>query len=152
MTSIKTNKILSLICGLFIFLFVYTAISKFREFHSFKSVLAKSPLVGNYSELVAWILPSIELLVALVLFIPNTRQAGLLGSLVLMSLFTVYVGYMIIFVPHLPCSCGGVISGLSWKEHLFFNFFFMMLALAGILLQKRSEIFIRINRTSRTPV
>jgi hypothetical protein len=26
----------------------------------------------------------------------------------------------------IPCSCGGLISSLSWTQHLFFNLFFLL--------------------------
>jgi hypothetical protein len=56
-----------------------------------------------------------------------------------MFLFTIYVGLMISFAPHLPCSCGGVIKQMSWKQHLTFNTFFTALALFGIWLSRRQQ-------------
>jgi uncharacterized membrane protein len=139
MASIKTNSIQQLICSLFIFLFVYTALSKFYSFDRFLIVLAKSPLIGNSNHLVAWSIPFSELAIALLLLLPSTRRIGMYGAFVLMILFTAYVGYMVVFIPHLPCSCGGVIQKMSWKQHLFFNAAFTGLALWGIRLLKKEE-------------
>jgi hypothetical protein len=138
MTSIKTNYTLQIICSLFIFLFVYSALSKFHEFDAFKAVLGRSPVIGSKNEILAWSLPLIELMVAIILFIPGTRRIGLYSSFFLMSIFTVYVGYLILFIPNLPCSCGGIIKQMSWKQHLVFNIFFTSLAGAAIIIETKT--------------
>nr|WP_143097972.1 MauE/DoxX family redox-associated membrane protein [Chitinophaga sp. CF118] len=72
------------------------------------------------------------------LLIPNkTRKYGLLGSLVLMLVFTVYVAYVLLFTTKRPCTCGGIIRQLSWPDHLIFNISFLLLAITGIILQIR---------------
>lgn len=152
MTSNTTRYLLIFICSLLIFLFTYTALSKLLAFKTFEATLANSPLIGNKSYLLAWSVPIGELVIAALLLLPKTQLAGLRFSFAVMFLFSIYVAYMILFVPDLPCSCGGIISKLSWTHHLIVNIFFTLLAMAGIILKKDPEIFIRINRTSRTPV
>ena len=140
MTNNKINRLAAqIICNLFVFLFLYTAISKFHQFHAFSSVLGKSPLIANFSFIIAWLLPVIELSVAVLLLISHTRMLGLYCSFFLLSLFTLYVGFMIAFTPHLPCSCGGVIRELSWRDHLFFNVCFTVLAAVGISVEKKQN-------------
>lgn len=139
MSSRKTNNLLQIICSVFIFLFVYTALSKFQDLDTFQSVLRKLPFIGKRNPAILWILPLTELMVAFLLFLPRTRRLGLYGSFSLMFLFTIYVGLMISFAPHLPCSCGGVIKQMSWKQHLTFNTFFTALALFGIWLSRRQQ-------------
>lgn len=134
------NTSIEIISALFILLFVYTALSKFVEFGSFKGVLKKSPLIGDMSVLATWAIPTTELLIAALLFIPRTRLAGLYGSLGLMTMFTLYLGYMLAFTPKLPCSCGGVISQMTWTQHLIFNIFFTLLALTSIWLYKKPPV------------
>jgi hypothetical protein len=53
-----------------------------------------------------------------------------------MIAFTLYIGAIMTFNKELPCSCGGIISLLSWKEHLVFNSVFILLAFAGVMLEK----------------
>lgn len=139
MTSTKLNSVVHFISIVFIFLFVYTATSKFQEFASFKTILSKSPLIGNKYNSVAWSLPLIELVVSSLLFFAKTRLTGLCLSAVLMSVFTIYIACMIVFSPHLPCSCGGVLKQMSWRQHLVFNSIFTALALGGVLLAKRAQ-------------
>jgi putative oxidoreductase len=135
----KRSTVIEIIAALFILLFVYTATSKFFEFASFKYVLSKSPLIGNMAPAVAWGLPIVELLISLLLFIPRTRRLGLWASFGIMVLFTGYLGYMIYFTPDRPCSCGGVLKQMTWKQHLVFNIGFTLLALLGLWLQRRQH-------------
>ena len=53
-------------------------------------------------------------------------------------MFTVYIILILYFSDFVPCSCGGVLENLSWKEHVVFNVLFIMFALFSILeLEKR---------------
>ena len=135
---IKRSSIVESISALFILLFVYTAVSKLSDYAGFVSTLSRSPLVGNKAGAIGWALPVVELLVTLLLFIPRTRKYGLYASLALMVFFTGYLTYMIYFTTgDLPCSCGGVLNKMSWKQHLVFNIIFTLLGLTGVLLARK---------------
>jgi putative oxidoreductase len=133
----KRNILTEIIAALFILLFMYTATSKFLEFSSFRTVLHMSPLIGDTASVVAWGLPLTEIVISLLLFFPRTRRKGLWASLVIMTLFTAYIGYMIYFTPTRPCNCGGVLQQMTWKQHLIFNIFFTLLAGIGLWWDKR---------------
>lgn len=117
---------------LLIFLFAYTGSSKLLDSKGFAAVLSKIPLIGRGAGIVAILLPLAELLIVLLLLFEKTRLTGLYASLALLLLFTVYLVYMVLAVPHLPCSCGGVISSMSWKQHVVFNVVFIVLTVIGI--------------------
>lgn len=129
-------KISRLIAVMFIFLFVYTAVSKLLDFHLFVITIRRSPLIGNNAFIVAWVLPAAELIVAVLLIIAKTRRVGLYASLTLMVIFTSYILFMLLFLPQLPCSCGGVLQSMGWKEHLVFNLVFIGLAWLGLAFEK----------------
>jgi small-conductance mechanosensitive channel len=128
--------IVDVIVYLFVALFVYTAASKIMTYESFEKVLHGSPLIGNFSYIIAWLIPFVEIALALMLLIPATQKIGLYLSLGLMIFFTVYLIYMVLSGNRLPCSCGGVISKLSWRAHIWFNMTFVILALIGLRLYK----------------
>lgn len=142
---------LEIITGLFILLFVYTAISKLIDFQKFTQILKALPAIGFAGVFFALLLPLVELFIATLLFMPKYRNAGLAASLILMIILTIYLTYMILFTSEMPCNCGGVIQKMTWNQHLIFNFIFICLAIIGMRLQKH-QIFIAINRNSRTPV
>ena len=119
--------------SLLILLFAYTAISKILDFNKFRRVLSESPLIHNGAGIIAWLLPATELLIVLLLFLPRYRITGLWISLGMLTVFTGYLFYMLLFASHLPCSCGGVLSSLSWKEHLVFNVVFLGINTGGLI-------------------
>lgn len=144
--------IVEIIAALLILLFVYTGITKLADQNSFRSVISRSLLIGQWSTFLSWALPIIELIAALLLFIPKTKKLGLWISLGLMVVFTGYIAYMLLFSDHLPCSCGGVLQQLTWLQHLEFNIIFTLLSALSIWFYTKHQRFIAINRNSRTPV
>jgi len=133
----KRKSIIEIISSLFIFLFIYTAVSKLLDYNSFRYVLSKSPLIGDQAAVVALALPVTEVLVSILLFFPGTRRWGLYGAIALMTAFTGYLAYMIAYTPHLPCSCGGVLKQMTWNQHLIFNIFFLLLSIMGLVLHRK---------------
>jgi len=140
--NLRLNKksreiIMDIAAYLFIILFMYTAANKLFTIKAFASTLAKSPLIGNLSMIVAWTIPLVEIAISLVLIFPQYRKIGMRACLLLMSIFTIYLSYMILAGSKLPCHCGGVISTMSWKQHICFNMGFIVLAITGLTTQKK---------------
>ena len=133
---LSKTTIVEIISMLFVILFLYTGISKLMEYGVFKEQIAESPILQPIAPFIAWGLPLTEFLVSILLIIPRWRLKGLYASLLLMIAFTLYIGAIMAFNKELPCSCGGIISELSWQGHLIFNSVFILLALAGVLLEK----------------
>lgn len=146
------NQLSSVTCYLLIFLFTYTGISKLIDHEGFLSSILQSSIIRNHAIILSWFIPALELLIAAMLLSEKYRKPGLLISLALMIIFTLYITYMILFVPHLPCSCGGVLKELSWSNHILFNSVFILLIITALFSDTRHKHFIAINRTSRTPV
>ena len=145
---INDNLLINVIAALFILLFMYTGLNKINEHVSFQTVLSKSPLLESSFKIISWLVPIAEILTSVFLFFPATRKLGLLMSLLLMTLFTFYISYMLLFTPQLPCSCGGVLKEMNWTQHFFFNVSFVFLAICGLWLIKKNKFFIAINRNS----
>ena len=117
--------LIEIISALFVLLFTYTAIMKLRDIPAFVSNMKQSVLIKSYAGILAWIVPVTEILVSVFLIIPRTRYAGLWSATVLMFLFTTYIGIMLSGSAELPCSCGGIIRELNWREHFVFNLAFL---------------------------
>lgn len=128
--------ILEVISMLFIILFVYAALTKLMEGDMFYNTIRNSPILGGrtIASIGSWLIPLIEITVALLIAWRKTRMIGLFGAMSLMLLFTGYTVAILYFAPYIPCSCGGVISLLSWEQHLVFNIVFLALAVLGIVL------------------
>ena len=135
----KHQLIVEIISFLLIFLFVYAAFSKVLDFQKFRVQLGQSPLLTAFAGWIAWIIPSVEILISLMLAIASWRLAGLYASFSLMVMFTAYIIAITRFSEYVPCSCGGVLQNMSWNQHLFFNIGFVLIALAGILLHPLNQ-------------
>ena len=131
----KTTTIIAVITYSFVFLFVYTSLSKLIAWDYYLYDLKRSPLLKSHATLIAAIVPVAELLVAAMLLSDRSRMYGLIGSLILMMLFTLYVAYVLAFTTARPCTCGGIIREMSWVGHMVFNSGFLLLALSGVYLQ-----------------
>ena len=133
----KRSTAVEIISILFMILFLYTGISKLMEYPVFKEQIAVSPLLSPVAPVIAGGLPFLEFLLVVLLMIPRWRLKGLYASTALMMAFTVYIIAMMIFADHLPCSCGGVLAGLSWGQHIIFNSGFIGLGVIGIILDRK---------------
>lgn len=127
------------ISGLVLLLLLYTALSKLADPIAFKFLLTRSPLLKTFAGTIWWLLPVAEIVVVLLLFFTTTRLKGLYASFFLISIFTVYLGSMLLFSTDIPCSCGGVLNSLSWQQHIIFNLFFIILSAIGIVLHKKHK-------------
>jgi hypothetical protein len=145
----KAILIPDIICGLLIVLFAYAAITKLLDRQHFEEVLTQMLLINRVAGFMSFGLPLTELVVCALLFIPNTRSLGLYASFGLLIVFTVYIGCMILFAPHLPCSCGGFLQKLNWPEHLVLNLFFIALSATAIKLYQLNK---NIVATQQPPV
>lgn len=117
------------------FLFIYAGASKMLDFENFQVQLAQSPLLSAYAGIISYSILIIEFGVALMLLIPQFNTLGLYLSVGLMSAFTIYIFLILNFSDFVPCSCGGILEKLGWKEHLIFNICFLFLAVLAIFLQ-----------------
>lgn len=136
---LKRTTIIETILVFNIILFLYTGISKIMEYSEFKEQLADSPILGFVSTPVALLLPWVEFAIVLMLIAPRWRLKGFYATLALMILFTAYIIGLLNINKELPCSCGGIIALLSWKQHLVFNSIFILLNALAIRFQKREK-------------
>ncbi|MCX2681940.1 hypothetical protein OOZ15_18460 [Galbibacter sp. EGI 63066] len=136
-----TGLITEIISMLFILLFVYAAVNKLWDLENFRIQLGQSPMLTSMGDWVAWIVPAIELVIAGMLIVPRLRHTALYAAFSLMTMFTAYIYIILTYSPYVPCSCGGILEKMGWKEHLIFNSVFVLLAMTGILIlsQKRTN-------------
>ncbi len=126
----QTRKtIVEIISILYASLLVYTGIHKLMDYELNREQLSVMPLVASFADVFAWLLPLIEFVIAVVIFIPKSRTAGLFFGMILMVAFTGYVIVLMTGPGELPCTCGGFLKSLSWPQHLAFNLVFVILGI-----------------------
>lgn len=140
------NLFLEFTCLLYIILFVYAAVSKLLDFENFQAQLGQSPLLSPFADFVSITVIVLELIIAVLLSVPRFRYFALCAAVALMSMFTTYIVIILHFSYFIPCSCGGILEKLGWKEHLIFNLAFLFLAIFAILLRSmNNRILIRLS-------
>lgn len=120
-------------------MFLYTAFSKWSDVTMTQEQMALMPLMTPVAQLVVWLLPATEIAITLLIFFQQTRKTGFYAATILMVLFTLYIIYMMLFYPQLPCSCGGFLTQLSWPGHLVFNSSFILLGIAAIRICNKNK-------------
>lgn len=142
MLSSKTKEwLVFAICLSCIFLFLYTGYSKFADHERFYKGLSRLPLIGPIADVVSWLIPVTEIIIAVLLMIPRTIKLGLYSFTTLMIIFTGYIASLMFLGSKLPCICGGVIETLNWTQHAWFNLVFIILGITAILIIKTNKYF-----------
>jgi hypothetical protein len=132
--KIMSKPLRSLLPALLVLLFSYAAVSKLLTFALFQRQLLNQPIPPQLARPLAWLLPLTELLTAGLLLFRPTRLAGLWAAFGLMALFSGYIALVLSgFWDRVPCSCGGILSHLSWQAHFWFNLCFLGIALTALL-------------------
>ncbi len=134
----KTKQwIIEIITGLLAVLFIYTAVSKLMDFDRFIWQINNQPFDNRLTPFLTHALPSVELLLTGLLLWPKTRLAGLYGSGVLLTVFTIYITLVTFnFYPRVPCGCATAFEHLSWPQHLAMNAGFTAMAFTAVYLTK----------------
>ncbi|HEX5154289.1 MAG TPA: MauE/DoxX family redox-associated membrane protein [Parafilimonas sp.] len=155
----KPGFFLQAIQFLLILLLAYAAFSKLADHTVFKSQFIYFPVIGAYSTFFSWFIPSVELIIVILLFIPKYRVAGFYSAAILLAAFSLFLTGMLAFSEKHPCPCGGLLSRLSWPQHLLLNLLFLVLALAAIHFSKTNEKscsshkdIVATSRSNRKPV
>jgi uncharacterized membrane protein YphA (DoxX/SURF4 family) len=135
-TNYGGNDLLQLLSAiLLVLLWGYAGFSKLADYGRFveQMQLAPVPLMKHLAPLLGIAVPVAELVLVCLLFSEGFRKTGLWLSFFLLLAFTVYISLMLLSGLRLPCTCGGLISKLGWRQHLFFNAFFMLISLLPFL-------------------
>lgn len=143
MKTLKINNLALIAAVLLILLFGYTAISKIFEYNKFifQMKLAQMPMIANLAPLLGILLPILELVIVWMLYKDSLRIRGFYASFLLLLTFEIYITIMLLSGEKLPCTCGGIISQMGWKTHLFFNAVFMIISILPIIYKPKPRIF-----------
>lgn len=132
-----------LIAALLIILLIYTSSSKMLDIDAFRKQMLNQPLPYTLRQNLVWLVPVSEITTSIFLIIKPIRLYGFVLASLLMLAFTVYVSLILAKAfAYIPCSCGGILNTLSWEAHLIFNIVFTLLALAGIIIERKRRLTI----------
>ena len=111
----------------------YTGIEKILDFDQSRNAMLNQPMPNWLEEYLAFLIPGIELLIALLLLFSVTRWWGYLSSILLLTVFITYVGLIWVGAfPRVPCNCAGIIESMGWAEHFVLNLGLIGVAVWGV--------------------
>jgi hypothetical protein len=143
--EMKQKSIILSIKLIFLILFLYTGISKFIGYKEFIAQIKQSPILNPLNGwIIIWIVPTAEIIVAIMLIRRKWQLQALFSSFLLMLLFTIYLILLNNFSYYIPCSCGGWLESLPPDIHIALNSLLMIIAITGIFLEKRSRANVKI--------
>jgi len=115
-------------------LWIPALLDKLLQFGTFQSGILKQPFSDELGYMLIYSLPILEIAIVILLVSSKYRWMGFVLSSVLMMTFTGYIAIGLMGAwDKIPCGCGSVISSMSWKQHLWFNLFFLAISLVGFI-------------------
>jgi hypothetical protein len=138
MLNQKENWYLNISSFLLVLLFAYTGLNKLLTQKEFSQQLLQNAFLHPFAIPLSFALPITEIIIAICLVFKYSWMVGIWSAALLMTLFSVYVGFMLFqHKAPLHCTCGGVISSITWRQHLLFNILFSAIAWASLIIHKR---------------
>jgi hypothetical protein len=129
----KKSKLVGVISSLLMLLFVFAAFSKLFDLNTFRDNMYNQRIPHWLATLSIWSIPPAELAIVVCLLFSRTQRTGFYLSLILLSLYTLYIAAILLhFFPKIPCSCGGILRQMSWQQHLWFNLSFLILTILAL--------------------
>lgn len=116
-----------------ILVWAYTGLEKIIRFEQSRKAFHNQTFPGELAEALSYVVPGVELVIALLLLFSVTRWWGYVGSLLVLTVFITYVGLIWLGAfPRIPCNCAGLIESLGWAEHFVLNLGLIGLAVYGL--------------------
>ncbi|WGQ09039.1 DoxX-like family protein [Pedobacter gandavensis] len=129
----KKEDVIKVVAIIISCLFVYAGLSKLADYEKSSLEMVNQVFPNWIASILIWLIPAIELTLAALLVIQVTRKKALWASLILLSLFSVYIAVVMTGIfGKVPCSCGGILKNMSYGTHLIFNLFFVLLISLGL--------------------
>jgi len=136
----KKHLLYEIPAAILMFLYLYASFSKYFDLQEFRHAMRMQPFPPFLRTAMFWGLPPVEIVTSVLLVISRTRKFAYSLSMGLLIAFTLYIGIILLdFFPHVPCTCGGLISKLTWKQHLIFNIIFIGINIWGLRTMKASD-------------
>ncbi len=124
-----------------ILLWTYTGVDKLLRWDASRKAFHNQTFPAELAEVLAYAVPSVELLITGLLLFSASRWWGYLSSILLLSVFTTYVGLIWVGAfPRVPCNCAGIIDSMGWAAHFWMNLGLIGVAVWGLWAEKQGEV------------
>lgn len=127
-------------CGMILF-WLYVGMDKIWIHDAFELSLVHQPLIGLFAPVLSWLMPLLEISLAVLLFMPNKKLEywGWILSLLLILIFSVYIALGVFGVlKDAPCMCSSFLTNVNRITHLWINGILFILSFIGFLTRTKS--------------
>ena len=123
LTIQKTQALSTCFAIAFILFWLFAAGTQLYDFNKFKGEIYNQVFSNGTSDLLTYLIPSVEITVAALLVFSVTRLTGMALSFLLMLGFSAYISLALLNVyDRMPCNCAGLLGqNSSWETNLLFN-------------------------------
>lgn len=129
----KKENIIKIVAIIIACLFAYAAITKLADYDKSSWEMRNQIFPAWMASILTWLVPTTELVLALLVVIPVARKKALFASSILLILFTIYIAVVMTGVfGRVPCSCGGILKNMGYGTHIIFNLLFISLAIIAL--------------------
>jgi uncharacterized membrane protein YkgB len=138
MKAFRIHKIKGMLLGQFsayllLAVWTYSGLEKLIAWERSWSAFHNQVFPADLAALLSYAVPGTELALAVLLVIPFTRWWGLMGSILVLAVFTSYVGLVWWGAfPRVPCNCAGFLARMGWGAHLLMNMVLLCLGLYAL--------------------
>jgi len=121
--SISTSILIESISRMILItLWAYSFLSKIINYQGFRVSILNQPFSNSFGETISIVIPVIEFLLLVMFFVQRLRGIAYLGSLVVLSIFSTYVGLVVLDAfEKIPCGCAGIFERIGWEAHFSVN-------------------------------
>ncbi|UJP65823.1 MauE/DoxX family redox-associated membrane protein [Mongoliitalea daihaiensis] len=116
------SYILHFTIAILVGLWTYSGFEKLIAWDRSWSAFHNQTFPSDLAAILSYVVPISELVLAMLLILGRTRWWGLMGSVLLLTVFSTYVGLVWWGAfPRVPCNCAGFIESIGWGAHLVMN-------------------------------
>jgi uncharacterized membrane protein YphA (DoxX/SURF4 family) len=122
-------------------IWTYTGMEKLLDWKRSWNAFHNQTFPKELADIISYAVPISEILLALLLAFALTRWWGLIGSLLLLTVFNTYVGLIWWGAfPRVPCNCAGFLESMGWAAHFWFNAALTLMIVFVLWINKKPNI------------
>lgn len=123
-----------------VIIWTYSGVEKLLDWNRSWNAFHNQTFPSDLADILSYAVPIAELVLALLLVLGFTRWWGLIGSVLLLTVFNTYVGLVWWGAfPRVPCNCAGFLESMGWGAHFWFNAVLMQMIICVLFLKRKSE-------------
>ncbi|EOZ91942.1 hypothetical protein A33Q_4035 [Indibacter alkaliphilus LW1] len=122
-----------------VIIWTYSGVEKLMDWNRSWNAFHNQTFPSDLADILSYAVPIAELVLALLLVLGFTRWWGLMGSVLLLTVFNTYVGLVWWGAfPRVPCNCAGFLESMGWGAHFWFNAALSLMIVFVLWIQKEN--------------